>query len=67
MIYRKPNLQSHSLLFIKEGMAAAMWREVVDSENGKRTDSPELLELSVVLLLNGDVLEYISLFSYTSE
>jgi hypothetical protein len=36
MIYRKPNLQGCNLLFIKEGMAAAMYREVMDSENREK-------------------------------
>jgi hypothetical protein len=35
MIYKNPDLWSHNLLFIKEGMVTAMEREVVDSENAK--------------------------------
>ncbi len=44
MTYRKSNLQSHSSLVIKEGMAAAMEREVVDSENREEEVSSELLD-----------------------
>jgi len=39
----------------------------MDSENAKRGVSPELLDLSLGVLLNAVVLEYIYFFSYDSE
>jgi len=59
MTNRKPNLLCQNLLFIKEEISAAMWREILDSENTKKGGSPDLKDLSGKLLLNGDALEYI--------
>jgi hypothetical protein len=67
--YRKPSLrlQGYNLQFIKEGMPAAMWGEVMDSEDREKEVSPEPLDLSLALLLRADLLQYFSFCSYTSK
>jgi len=66
MIYRKPNLQTYNLLFIKERFLRRCRKRswILKTQKGV---SLRLLNLNPAILLNADVLEYICFFSYTPE